>query len=955
MKKRIAAVLTAVLALVLGFAILTACGGETTQGGGSGELKLTETEIVLGVGDAHNLSASMSGAASISWTTSDETVVKITNQTKRGACYISALKAGSAVLTATESASGKTATCSVTVTDFTVVIDGEASFELERFATKKLTASVLQDGKATNESVLWSSSAPDVVSVAADGTVRGESVGDAVITAKRTSGSASASVNVTVVWSEMPEGYYTVEEKGSMGALENLNKWSWSGFQGSDDLHPDVTGEGWGDKGEARFVVSGNTGWRWYGAQLFYRNDTLTAGDTYTVTIKLTSTAAGGITVNNRAFELTAGENTITFVHKELGNEEMSLSVALSTHDIIRNGLDPLVQYKAGTIDITEITWTPYTPEKLSAPTAISIGADGELTITDSNDDSAREGYVIGFFKNADDAEPAFTQSYMKPVGDYLGAQDKDLRSAWTHGGKMYVDASFVEAGTYTVKAYAYSGDASHLDSDWGTATASYTKSGAVSYPVVNTYRDVDRGIGRFYVWSEWNQFELANCKYENDALTLQVTGQGSWYSNQVFYHASGLEAGKTYVLKFTFAGKTVDGGSLDLTGKQIVVNGQRVNPENDKAYELKFQYDGGAAITMLLGQPNEDWSGDVPNGGLDAGVYTFKNISITAYTPAAAEDVDSFLEEDSNHAVNNPGHWYHWIDQGWEGGTVTITKSVIDEAAKTFTFGYTTAGWSNLGFSVQLYYENPGNTNGKAYRLTAKLKLDVGGTITVNGTQVVLAPNEEKAIDIVYGETGDPSFSIQMGVYHVAAILDGEITISDWKWEEVTVDPDAETYDLLGVANDFGKVPADSVFYFYAEYPNDGLHNAKYDHGKVTFDIAGSGNWYSNAIFFKSSVIPDGEYTFKMKINSTVAGTIRINNVPYELKVGDNDIEIQKSAGTLEIRMGEAPKGADGNYDWDHGGNASPTIAGGSFTFSDFSWTSADGTVYDLSGKVSA
>lgn len=1206
MKKRVLTILTVIFALVLGFAVLAACGGD--EGGDSEGISINVSTASISVGEEKTLMVS-SKNKTYTWTTSNDAVVGFSGATNRSTVRIKGVGKGEATVTATDG-DGKRASCAVTVDEFKVEITGDGlangKITLLRnsdgsYESKTLTAKVLRSGTATDEAVTWGSSAPAVVSVE-NGVLTAHGMGTATVTAKRTGGSAQSSVEVEVKWGEgaAPVGWYEILHGGENLSLgENAGKWVWTGDEGWGASTPTVTGDGLGD-GSVTLNVEGNTGWRWYGVQLFYKNAELTAGTVYKLTFDVNSTEAGWITVNDTDVEIKKGANSVTVYYVEGAGDTASIHMNLATHDKLRNGVNPVNQYPQGTLSLTNLKWEPYTAQKLAAPTEFSVEGDGELKITDTNNDADLEGYVVGFFEEGK-TEPSYTQPIMKPVAG------RDILSTMNvKDGKMYLDDSFVPAGNYTLKVYAYSNSATHQNSDWSTVTVSRTVSHAngLDYKVLESYRDVDRGIGRYYVWSEWALFNLAKSYYRNNALTLALDGESSWYSNQVYYDVAGLTADHLYEYSFKMNAKDNEGNPVDLTGRQFVINGQRIDVKTgENSYKIYFLYRGGMAVNMLLGKPTADWQGTEDNKGLPAGNYTFSDIKLTdmntegsdamifgdnlgsvtdklmfwyaaigdwtnpedqsgwtaqavamrsfgatannesdtgysysfdyktesvdnkicswivrfwykntqdvvggkeyhvvlsitsseegdimingtkvhittgthdysvyyddgadnsllsvtmatensmmgmsengiqvtfntikwveggiqrltaptgslsqdgtvtitdpnngtgvdhfelglfrddalvstqnianggsieagkhqngaytvklracgetgyrdsdwttlgSFTVTNGYNLDSRHEQDTDHAKDNPGHWYHWIDLGWEGGTVTPNKSDIDMENKTFTFGYTTEGWSNLGFSVQLYYKNPGNTAGKLYTFTADLKLSVNGTITVNGEHVELKANETKHVSIRYTET-DLSISIQMGVYHAEAVLNGEITISNWAWAEVTSNPNGEAYDVVYTTKTEGEIPADSTFYYWTEYPSDGMSKVKYDHGTVSFDLAGAGNWYSNQIFYRGIGIPqvDGAYTFTMKIHSTVAGNIRVNGKIVTLKVGDNDITVENSNGMFSIQMGEP------NGNWE--GNLS-TVAHGSFTLSDFLWTAADGTQYNLDGKV--
>jgi hypothetical protein len=111
---------------------------------------------------------------------------------------VTALTAGSATITAA-TAGGKTANCEVTVSETVIAVRGitldTAELTLYAGETYTLTATVVPDD-ATDKTVTWSSSAPEVAGVA-DGLVTALTAGSATITAA-TAGGKTADCRITV-------------------------------------------------------------------------------------------------------------------------------------------------------------------------------------------------------------------------------------------------------------------------------------------------------------------------------------------------------------------------------------------------------------------------------------------------------------------------------------------------------------------------------------------------------------------------------------------------------------------------------------------------------------------------------------------------------------------------------------------------------------------------------------
>ncbi len=640
--------------------------GGDSEGGGSeggesedkdpedGKLQLNESSLTIYVGGSgfiEVVSDDLDDMETFTWESSDPDIVKAVEGPFGGwYCYPYGLAKGTATLTVT-SGSGRTGSCTVTVKDLKVELS-ETNLTIYRradntYESKTLTATVKHDGEPTSDHVTWKSSDESVVTVEG-GVLTAHALGSATITATVVGSSAKASCEVNVVWENgaVPEGWYPIRKTGSNGALETPGQWTWSGFEGPDDVHADLSGEGIGESGDIVFSVVYNMGWRWYGTQLFFKHPVdgaLVAGTAYKLTFKLESTNDGAITVNDTDVEVKTGTQTVEVIYRETGVDSVSVTITLATHDKIRNSVNPIGQYREGTISISDMKWEVYEVQELHAPTAFTVKDDGELLITDDNNDDTFEGYVIGFFKEGAE-EPSYTQPIMKPVRDRDILDDRggvpDVVGSGgarpQNAGKMYLDDSFVENGEYTLKVKAYCGTALYAASPWSTATVSHTVAheNGVEYKVLQSYRDVDRGVGRYYVWAEWNQIDLEKCSFKDNSLTLTLTGEASWFSNQVYCDISGLEVNHLYECRFTFGyDPTASGGTLE--GRQFIVNGQRidVSSEAHHTYTIYFLYTGGPAVMMLLGRPTADWQGTVENGGLPQGTYTFSDITLRDVT----------------------------------------------------------------------------------------------------------------------------------------------------------------------------------------------------------------------------------------------------------------------------------------------------------------------------------
>ena len=162
---------------------------------------LDKTSLSIEAGQTAQLTATVQpGNAdnqAVTWSSSDNNVVSVDATGK-----ITANTKGSATITVTTADGGKTATCTVTVTEpaapvaVTGVTLNKNNTTIYTGRTETLTATI-QPADATNKAVTWTSNNTGVATVN-NGVVTGVSVGTATITVKTTDGGFTATCIVKV-------------------------------------------------------------------------------------------------------------------------------------------------------------------------------------------------------------------------------------------------------------------------------------------------------------------------------------------------------------------------------------------------------------------------------------------------------------------------------------------------------------------------------------------------------------------------------------------------------------------------------------------------------------------------------------------------------------------------------------------------------------------------------------
>ena len=158
-------------------------------------VSLNKTELNLLLGDYETLDAIVApdnASPKVKWESDDETVASVDNRGK-----VTALKGGTADITAVSTYGGKMATCRVTVIVpvESVSLKEETTIALGRTET---LAPTISPADATNQNVTWKSSNVTVATVDATGKVTANKLGMTVITVTTEDGGKKAACVVTV-------------------------------------------------------------------------------------------------------------------------------------------------------------------------------------------------------------------------------------------------------------------------------------------------------------------------------------------------------------------------------------------------------------------------------------------------------------------------------------------------------------------------------------------------------------------------------------------------------------------------------------------------------------------------------------------------------------------------------------------------------------------------------------
>ena len=188
-------------------------------------VSLDKTTLTLTEGGSATLTATVkpddASNKQVTWE-SDKVAVATVDENGK----VTAVKAGTAVITVTTKDGGKTAKCTVTVKAATVAVTGvsldKTSLNLMIGESAILNATVKPDN-ATNKEVTWSSDKTSIATVDANGKVTAKAAGNATITATAKDGSgkkATCSVTVTAPTYEFRTQY--LEDKTTIATFGNV-------------------------------------------------------------------------------------------------------------------------------------------------------------------------------------------------------------------------------------------------------------------------------------------------------------------------------------------------------------------------------------------------------------------------------------------------------------------------------------------------------------------------------------------------------------------------------------------------------------------------------------------------------------------------------------------------------------------------------------------------------------
>ncbi len=180
-------------------------------------VSLDRTEYEMTEGDTATLVATIkpdnATNKNVSWSSSDESIATVSDEGK-----VTAIKAGTAVITVTTEDGNKTAECSITITSKVYPVESvsldRTEYEMTEGDTATLVATIKPDN-ATNKNVSWSSSDESIATVSGEGMVTAIKAGTAVITVTTEDGGKTAGCSITVIPKVYPVESVSLDKTGA--------------------------------------------------------------------------------------------------------------------------------------------------------------------------------------------------------------------------------------------------------------------------------------------------------------------------------------------------------------------------------------------------------------------------------------------------------------------------------------------------------------------------------------------------------------------------------------------------------------------------------------------------------------------------------------------------------------------------------------------------------------------
>lgn len=819
---------------------------------------LSETALELATGESSRLVATVSTGEKATWTTSDDSVVTVSDG------RIKAVGAGTATITA--SVGDVKATCTVTVVKVEITLD-KATATVERGQTLTLNAKCSKEG-----TLKWTSSDDSVLTVK-DGVVTAKEEGTATVTVVYGNSNSKAQCEITVVWTSKPSDYEALingeETKECLNNVGKFVEWHDQNWCGSSVT---VTQAEYMNGG-VHISYSGVTESCWFGMQLFYKNESNKAGNNYEVSFDIESAVEGDITVNGTVVHLKKGNNSVKVYYTEGSGASLSIQMGVNGGDVIAENQ----------IVLKNLTFADYTPEKLAAPTEFSIGASRVVTVKDNNGDKV-SAYQLIFKKDGKIANKVSLQS-----------------------GESF-DDSTMEDGEYQVSIVAV-GEGKYQNSDPCETVLTYTvANGGVKYAMENQVASVAvANPGRYYYWTEFAGIESS--EYNNGKITFEVSAGGNWYSNQIFYKNPGLTKGAQYTVTLTIQSSVAEKITLNGTVLELIVG--------TKEYTVNYTEPAtDPSFSMQLGVQDV---GALASGSFVLSNIVWTEGAGTVTPPDGGETTDAILAGGETDAIANPDKCYYWTEfAGINGGTYKdgkISFEVINGGNWYSNQIFLKKSDLTAGKAYKLTLKISSTVAGKITLNEKEIDLKVGE----NNVEITYTEDPEKAsVSFQAGVNGgvslDKASFVLSDIVWTAVDNAGGNEGEGGDSGETTPPANENT---IANGDEAAAVATPGIWVEWHDHldwcgTNVTVSKAKLENGEIelTYSGAKADCWFGQQVFYKNASNVAGKtYTLTLTINSLEEGDITVNGTVVHLKKGDNAVTVEytevANKASLSIQMG--------------------------------------------------
>lgn len=478
---------------------------------------------------------------------------------------------------------------------------------------------------ATDKTVTWTSSAHDVATVE-NGVVKAVGKGTCVITAK--AGNHTATYSLTVNdFSNVPNVYHDdgiINDGESSGAAGHMIYWFGEGAA--------VSSAERAENNEYSFTYT--AGGQWWATQFFYKGLYQEAGDSYLVSLDLTSSVAGNITVNGNVLTM-AINTTQTFIYEvKDANTLISIQLGENGKSVLGSGTFKLKVN--GIYDTTSNASYHHVEFKNGEDVVKSLSVKDGKGVAAPADPKAPEGKLFDGWYNDENKWTAETvisadTTFVAKFSDANTAHTVTFYNGSTVLGSVSVaDNNTIKLPDNFVYPFGYSAGKWFTDAELKNE---FTLSTPVTEDLELHALLFVTPSATFDGYNGWNPISASALKNEDDgSLTLTYTsGLPVNYNLQINFILPIGEAGKQY--KVTTVSKvSATGGDVQIFDNNATIGEIKQLGVNGTDYETtELIYNGG---TLSAGNKLTFELGAVDAEEVDTFTFNLKSLKVEEYIP---------------------------------------------------------------------------------------------------------------------------------------------------------------------------------------------------------------------------------------------------------------------------------------------------------------------------------